>query len=82
MDIDGQHDKRDPFRLRAEAQAVLALHVPASETGCCNKCGRSTADNGCDAPEVLDARRVLQEGRPEYRVPGANHQGARFLYVD
>jgi hypothetical protein len=68
----------DPQDIRRSATITLAAHVPDSETGCCVVCGRSTLPGGCDAQEVQAARLILQGGRPEYRVPGANHRGLSY----
>lgn len=65
--------------IRHSAATTLADHVPSLVTGLCDSCGRSTQPDGCDAPEVLEARRILQEGRPEYRTPGANHLGDSYF---
>lgn len=75
MDIGGQHDTHDPHGVKAEARQILAQHRQSSITGLCMRCGRCWAEDppvGCDAPEVMNARQVLNNGRPEFRLPGAN----------
>lgn len=76
MDEPGQHD---PHGVLAAARQVVAQHRQSSVNGCCMKCGRAwDPDSGCDAPEVMNARQVLNGGRPSYRLPGTNRLAAAY----
>lgn len=75
-----EDDTHDPY---AEARAVIEAHATPDGGGCCRKCGRSMTDQLCDAPEVMDAVRVLQRRRNNHWVSthGLNARGGVYPFT-